>query len=165
MAETADRRAAAALFAAAAAPLAVALASQYLGGLQPCTLCLYQRVPFALVAGLALLALFRPALLRPVLWTAAALFATGAVIAAYHVGVEQHWWESFLPGCGASATSGAGSVDELRALLLETPPVRCDEIAWSLFGVSMAGYNVLYSLAAAGLAAAATRPQTTGARP
>ncbi len=164
MADADRRRLAAALFVAAAAPLVIALASQYWGGLQPCELCLYQRVPFVAVTVLGALALLKPALLRPVLWVAAAAFGTGAVIAAYHVGVEQHWWESFLPGCGASATSGAQSIEELRAMLLETPPVRCDEVAWSLFGVSMAGYNVLYSLAAAALVVAAARLLPTGAR-
>jgi disulfide bond formation protein DsbB len=33
-----------------------------------------------------------------------------------------------------------------------TAPVRCDEIAWSLFGVSMAGWNLLASLLVAGYA-------------
>ncbi|MEX2644146.1 MAG: disulfide bond formation protein B [Acetobacterales bacterium] len=155
---------AAALLAAAAAPLAAAYAAQYLGGLQPCVLCLYQRVPFAVVAVLALAALAMPRLLRPLLWLSAAALACGAVIAAYHVGVEQRWWESFLAGCGGGATAGAQTVEELRAALLETPPVRCDAVAWSLFGISMAGYNVFYSLAVAALCAAAAAIPLRGAR-
>jgi disulfide bond formation protein DsbB len=39
--------------------------------------------------------------------------------------------------------------------LLAQPVVRCDEVAWSLFGLSMAGYNFLMSLALAGFAFAA----------
>lgn len=154
---------AAGLLAAAATPLAVALLSQYVGGLAPCELCIYQRVPFAAVTLLAVVALAAPGLLRPMLWIAGSLFACGAVIAAYHVGVEQKLWESFLAGCAGGATAGAQSIEELRAALLETPPVRCDEVAWSLFGISMAGYNVLYSLVAAALCLAATRSLARGA--
>src|SRR5579864_8009339 len=74
--------------------LGAALASQYWGGLAPCELCLLQRWPWAaaiLLSFVALLAGSRPAL--P--WVAlvlAALFALGASIAFYHVGVEQHWF-------------------------------------------------------------------------
>ena len=42
------------------------------------------------------------------------------------------------------------TIDELREHLLQAPIVRCDEVAWSLFSISMAGYNVLTSLALAG---------------
>ena len=163
MSDANRRRVAGTLSAAAAAPLAITLASQYWGGLQPCELCVYQRVPFAVIAALGALALIRPASLGPLLWLSAALFAAGVVIAAYHVGVEQHWWDSFLPGCAAMATFGAQSVDELHTMLLETPPVRCDEVAWSLFGISMAGYNILYSLSAATLTVAAAHLLSQGA--
>ena len=35
---------------------------------------------------------------------------------------------------------------------MAAPLVRCDEVAWSLFGISMAGYNFMLSVAMAGLA-------------
>ena len=46
--------------------------------------------------------------------------------------------------------------DRLR-LLLAAPVVRCDEIAWSFAGLSMAGWNALASLAFAGLGVLAWR--------
>jgi disulfide bond formation protein DsbB len=64
----------------------------------------------------------------------------GAGIAAFHVGVEQHWW--------AGTSECTGTLD-LKTLtpdeLLNQPVVRCDAIAWQKFGISMAGYNVLYA--------------------
>ncbi len=90
----------------------------------------------------------KPALMRVVLALCAAIFLAGAGIAAYHVGVEQGWWQ------GAASCSGPNlntmTIDELREHLLQAPIVRCDEVAWSLFGVSMAGYNILASLALSG---------------
>ena len=67
----------------------------------------------------------------------------GAGIALFHVGVEQQLW-SGTQGCGSNIE--ATSVEAFRLKLLQQPIVRCDEIAWSLFGVSMAGYNLILSL-------------------
>ncbi len=125
-----------------------AYAFQYLGGLQPCTLCLYQRWPWWVAGVLALLALFIVAdrrLCRALVALSALSVLIGAGIAFYHVGVEQQWW------AGPTACSGGGgtpqTLEELRTQVLSAPAVRCDEVAWSLFGISMAGYNGLISLA------------------
>ena len=65
---------------------------------------------------------------------------TDAAIAAFHAGVEQHWWEGFTT-CTANKISG--STADIVAAMLAAPVVRCDAIAWSLFGVSMAGWNAI----------------------
>jgi disulfide bond formation protein DsbB len=162
MTSLSSRQAAALLLLASAALLGGAFAFQYLGGLAPCILCWWQRYAHMAViviaaaaiavsgrsdsgrgesrAGWAMVALAGMAVLA------------GAGIAAFHVGVEQHWWAG-TPECG-SQVGGASGIEELRARLLAQPIVRCDEIAWSLFGISMAGYNFLISLALAGFAAA-----------
>ena len=70
-------------------------------------------------------------------------FLVGAGIALFHIGVEQQFW-SGTQGCGSNIE--ATSVEAFRLKLLRQPIVRCDEIAWSLFGVSMAGYNLILSL-------------------
>jgi disulfide bond formation protein DsbB len=135
---------------ASAVVLGAALLSQYWGGLAPCELCLLQRWPWAAAITISFVAIMvgsRPAL--P--WVAAllaAVFAGGSVLALYHVGVEQHWF------AGPSAcTAGADSADTLEALkaqILRQQPVRCDEVPWSLFGVSLAGWNLLASVAMTG---------------
>jgi len=135
---------------ASAAALGGALIGQYGFDLQPCVLCIYQRWPYVAAAAIAL-ALWavlrrRPALAAPVLVLAALAFATTAAIAGFHVGVEQHWWQG-TTACGGAATPD--SVEALRAMLKTAPVVRCDDVAWSLLGLSMAGWNLLYG---AGLA-------------
>lgn len=138
------------ILAASAGLLGGALAFQYLGGYAPCVLCHWQRYAHAATMALVVLALAVP---RAASWlTAAAGLAllTGAGIAFFHIGVEQQWWAGTAE-CG-SAVGGAASIEELRARLMGQPIVRCDEVAWSLFGVSMAGYNFILSLALAALA-------------
>jgi disulfide bond formation protein DsbB len=127
------------------AVLGAALAFQHIGGLVPCELCYWQRYPFwiAIPAGLA--AFFAPAgkLRVGLLALAGAALATGSGVGVFHVGVEQGWWEG-LAACG-SPRGLSSSLEDLRARLLAAPVIRCDEPQWSLFGVTMAGYNVLLS--------------------
>lgn len=147
------RRAALALLAACAALLAGALVFQYGFGLEPCTLCRWQRWPHIFTIFLAALGWSFHS--RPALALAGIALLGGAAVAGFHVGVEQLWWEG-TRSCGAGSLAGL-SVDALREKLLATPVVRCDEIAWSLFGVSMAGYNALISIGLSIFALAASR--------
>ena len=80
-----------------------------------------------------------------------ACIAAHAAIAAFHVGVEQKWWEG-LPSCSGAVDMTKLSPEEMRKMILSGPPARCDQVAWSLFGISMAGYNFLISLAVAAFA-------------
>lgn len=141
---------AAAIALASAGILSMAYISQYGFGLKPCILCLYQRGPYALniVLGmLAVLASFRyPRLTRLIIYITALSFLTGAVIAGFHVGVEQEWWKG-LPSCGGDIVPQHASIEELRRSLEGQKIVRCDKPAFVLFGISMAGYNFLISLA------------------
>jgi disulfide bond formation protein DsbB len=127
-----------------------ALLSQYWGGLVPCELCLLQRWPWGVAIVISLIATIvggRPAL--P--WVAlvlAVVFAVGSAIAFYHVGVERHWFAG--PGACTGAATADDTVEALKARILGQMPVRCDEPAWSLWGVSLAGWNLLASLVMVG---------------
>ncbi len=141
-----DRLMPLAIMAASLGALGTAYTAEIAFGLEPCRLCLYQRVPYA---GAGILAILMFGLPRRYLAAAvaltAAVFLAGAGIAFHHVGVEQHWWES-VAACGGAPALPA-TTDELLASLTPEPP--CDEPAWTLFGVSMAGYNMVASTALA----------------
>ncbi len=128
------------------AMLSSAYSAQYVGGLQPCILCLYERIPWFLTGGLMLatvLMQFSGPLRRALLLLAAAALLAGAALALYHVGVEQHWWTG--PGTCSAPERMPQSLDELKAMLEAPTVVRCDEIPWQKFGVSLAGYNAIVS--------------------
>lgn len=140
-------RAPLALLATSLATLAAALGFQHVGGLDPCVLCIYQRWPYLAVAGICGVALLVRRWTRPALFACTGAFVAGLGLAGFHVGVEQGWWAG-TAACGA-ATGGAATVEELRAAIMSAPVARCDTVAWSLFGISMAGYNFLISAALA----------------
>jgi disulfide bond formation protein DsbB len=132
--------------------LSSAYSAQYIGGLRPCILCLYERIPWLITGALMLVTIlmqFSGPARRGILLFAGLLMLAGAGLGGYHVGVEQ---EIFQPPTTCSATTTPSTLNELKALLETTMPPRCDEISWSLFGISLAGYNALASLAM-GLAA------------
>jgi disulfide bond formation protein DsbB len=132
---------------ASAALIGGALLFQYVGGLQPCELCLYQRWPYYAMIVMSALALAagRPGVSAWATGIAALAFLAGASLAFYHVGVEQHWFAG--PAACTGASAGGGSIEDFRKQLMAQQPVRCDEPQWALLGVSLAGWNLLASLA------------------
>ena len=150
------------LLAAGSGPLIFALSAQYLGGLEPCVLCQYQRIPYATVMALALTGLLvSSADRRGIFLVAAGVLSAGALLALYHYGVEQHWWVS-AARCGAGATQ-TNSFEAFRATALKPLPKACDDVGWALFGHSITVYNAAVSLALAGAAAFAARRIKAGA--
>jgi len=139
---------------ASAVVLGAALLSQYWGGLAPCELCILQRWPWTAAITIALVAVLvgnRPALS----WVAlllALVFAVGAIFAFYHLGVEQKWFAG--PSACTAGGARAMTLEDLKKQLVGTPPVMCDKVQWSLFGVSLAGWNLLASLIMAGISLA-----------
>lgn len=142
------RRALTLLGLGSAGVLSAAFFFQFVLGYQPCILCLYQRWPFAAVIVVALAAQWVkawPGAVDALLVVAGLALLANSGIAFFHVGVEQHWWEGTAACVGGGALKG-DDLDALRAQIMAAPVVRCDQIPWSLFGISMAGYNVVLSL-------------------
>jgi len=129
--------------------LAGALASQFIGGLAPCPLCIWQRWPHlaaAVVALFAVTVLWR--LLRPLAVLGAGVMAVSAGLALFHVGVEQGWWSG--PGTCSAASPVGADPSALLDQILDAPLVRCDEVAWAFLGLSMAAWNGIISMVLAG---------------
>lgn len=124
-----------------AVALAGAYASQYLGGLYPCEMCWWQRYGHFAALALALVAFVAP---PPRLWTAFAgiALAVVTVIAGYHAGVEYGWFAG-ITGCTSDVRFGGGQ--DPMAAIMNAPLIRCDAVQWSLFHISLAGFDFLWS--------------------
>lgn len=143
-----DKKATLAAFLLGLATIAGAWGSQVFGGLVPCELCLEQRLAY--YWGLPILA----AIL--VLWNrlpltvwyiamaaAAAIFVWGTYMGVYHAGVEWEFWPgpTLCTGLGDPNLSFGDLGGEIEAV------IPCDHVQFRLFGISLAGYNALISLA------------------
>jgi len=139
--------------AGAAAALAAAGYFQLVVGLAPCPLCLDQRLPYYAAIPIGLLSAYAAhrgwaRLARAGLAVLALLMLVDAGIAIFHAGVEWRFWQG-----PTACTSGTPLVvsDIMSALKTAHVP-RCDEAAWRLMGISMAGWNALIALGLAGVA-------------
>jgi disulfide bond formation protein DsbB len=134
---------------------------QYQLGYAPCPLCYQQRIPyyFAIPLGLLLgvIAIYgsRKQLLRYGLYLLALVLMVSAGMGVYHAGVEWGFWQG-PTSCAASAPSSA-PIGNILESLGKVRAVPCNEAAWRLFGISLAGYNALISAAAAIIALAGAR--------
>lgn len=132
-----------------AAMLAAAHAFEHFAYLLPCQLCLRQREVYWAAIAMSATGL--------ILWNIrknrrflvafnvmlALVFLTGAVVAAYHAGVEWGFWPA-PSGCAAGAVDvvnlDLGTIDE------RTATASCESAVWTMLGLSMAGWNALVSL-------------------
>lgn len=127
--------------------LFVAFFGQHVLDIRPCILCIYQRIPYvvtALIAGAAAAMPISLSARRLAVALCGVVFAAGAALATYSVGVEEHWW------AGAAGCEGVPTIFSLDDLLGEsatTSPLRtCDLDVWRLFGLSLAAYNAMVQI-------------------
>ena len=152
---------------ASLAMLAAAFAAQYLFGLEPCVLCHYQRVPYGATTVLAIVGVSLAGEGRMpgiIIGLCGVIFLTGACLAFYHVGVEQNWWGS-IAACGGGEARADITLEQLQAGLAAKPPKPCDQVDWTVFGVSLAGFNALASLGLAVFSLTASRTLIRRGRP
>jgi disulfide bond formation protein DsbB len=129
-------------------------------GYQPCELCLTERYAFYAAAPLAAVTAALASrsirgLARAGFALLAAAFVANAALAAYHVGVEYHWWAG--PTACTGGLTGSVDVNNLVKALNSVKVVRCDEVQLRIAGLSLAGWNVLASAALAIYAALAAK--------
>lgn len=106
-------------------------------GLFPCEMCWWQRWPHLAALPLAAIGL----MLAPSrAWTALAALSilVSGLIGGFHAGVEYGWWEGITSCATTDPSANVMSFDE-------APLIRCDVAPWTLFGISLAGWNFLFS--------------------
>ena len=124
-------------------------------GYLPCELCLLQRYAYYVGVPLALLVfLWNPSWIRAALAVMALLWLASAVFGFWHAGIEWGWWEGPVT-CSGGGDLGVGGGLGLPDLTKRA--VKCNEAAIRIFGLSLAGWNAVFSLLFAVLAFRAAR--------
>lgn len=159
----ANRLAPTLIFMASVVVLGTALLSQYVGGLQPCELCLYERWPYYAIVAVMLPAILSRAtnIVRAALVLSVLIFLGSSALASYHVGVEQHWIEG---PTACTSDLPASSPEALLEALQGRQPAQCDVVQWSFHGISLAGLNLAVSLAPTAFSLWALTRSYAGAR-
>lgn len=135
-------------------PLALlggAFGSQYFGGLYPCEMCWWQRYAHMAALVPAVLAFTAPAeatRARILVGLAALGIAVSGAIAVYHAGVEAKIFEGFTT---CTALVKGGNTADLLKQIVHAPLIRCDQVQFRFLGISLAGWNAIFSLGGAAL--------------
>ena len=108
-------------------------------------MCHWQRWPHYAAIALALIAFLVPEkpLGRALVGLAVIAILTSGAIGVFHAGVEYHWWKG-ITRCSAPI-SGRSTAD-IMAQIMATPAIQCDVPQWTLFGISLAGFNAIFSI-------------------
>ncbi|MEP3225380.1 MAG: disulfide bond formation protein B [Parasphingorhabdus sp.] len=123
-----------------------ALISEYVFGLYPCEMCMWQRWPHlaAIILALGALALRKHKIAKFIVIDAALAILISGLIGGFHAGVEYGWWDG-ITACASTVPAGGDMLESI----MNAPLVRCDVAPWSLMGISLAGFNFLLSVGGA----------------
>tara|TARA_B100001540_G_scaffold259868_1_gene238358 strand:- start:831 stop:1310 length:480 start_codon:yes stop_codon:yes gene_type:complete len=115
---------------------------EYILGVKPCILCLYQRVPYIIAIFFCFFGYYN---LKNRLWIyfLVITFLISAILSGYHVGIENNVFNEFS-GC-TSNNSNITNKDELLKALKETQP-NCKDVTFKLLGFSLATINLFLSI-------------------
>ena len=135
--------------------LLIAFIAEYKFSILPCSLCIYERYVYGVLAGLSVLNCFIKN--RKIIYLQLIALTVGAALSFYHVGVESHWWKG-LESCSGSFNLSLSDkmttqqkVEILRQKLSNAPVVRCDEVSWRVFGISATIWNLLVFMGLTGM--------------
>ena len=108
----------------------------------PCRLCLYQRIPYLISI---FICFFGFNYYKNFLWMylLIILFIISAILAGYHVGIENSIFEEFS-GCTSENINITNKLDLLNNLKKTMPS--CKNVDFKLFGLSLATINLIISL-------------------
>lgn len=120
--------------------LFLAYFAEHIWGLEPCSLCLYERIPYGISAGASLLSLTVPIFRKYLPFLCTLIFLSSSFLGGYHVGVE---WKIFAPplSCASSKNFKGLSISEMEKAIMRRPVVRCDQVNWRILSRSAAEWN------------------------
>lgn len=131
--------------------LAFAYFVEYILGHEPCILCLYQRIPYFIIAVVSTIAIGAKKFYKYALLLIAVSIASNIALAGYHFGVEQGVFEATDKCAGRVDFAKAHSLEELKTLIYSAPLARCDQVNFLIFGTSMTAWNFLFNILLLGI--------------
>lgn len=136
------------LFLTSTLAIVAAYISQYIFGLEPCILCLYQRQPFFAIIALSSFALVffkKIKTQKNLVLLSLFLLFVNCLIAFYHSAVEKKLVQGPTT-CSSDSLNDFNNIEDLKNALLTAKAVRCDEPEFFFLNLTMANWNFIYCL-------------------
>ena len=119
-----------------------ALYVEYILGYKACKLCLYQRVPYIFAIFICFIG-YNYFKNDKILILVAIIFLISVLISGYHYGIENNIFKEFS-GCAVNSLEIVDKTELLNSL--NNNVTSCKDVNFKLFGISLAGINLLFSL-------------------
>jgi len=119
-----------------------ALYVEYILGYKACKLCLYQRVPYIFAIFICFIG-YNYFKNDKILILVAIIFLISVLISGYHYGIENNIFKEFS-GCAVNSLEIVDKTELLNSL--NDNVTSCKDVNFKLFGISLAGINLLFSL-------------------
>lgn len=131
--------------------LIFAYGAEYAFGINPCELCFYQRYLFWGILGVGLMTVYFDK--KVFAYLQLFIISLAIALSIYHIGIENHWWAG-PKSCSGALSGTPSTIEELKSQLMARPIARCDQVNWSIFGVSATVWTLLLQLGLFGLGTA-----------
>tara|TARA_B100001175_G_scaffold269301_1_gene241054 strand:+ start:597 stop:1073 length:477 start_codon:yes stop_codon:yes gene_type:complete len=119
-----------------------ALYVEYILNYNPCKLCLYQRIPYIIAIFISFIG-YNYFKNNKILILIIIIFSISFLVSGYHYGIENNFFEEFS-GCTTNSLEIIDKTELLKSL--NDNVVSCKDTNFKLFGISLAGINLLFSL-------------------
>ena len=117
---------------------------EYILGYQPCSLCLYERIPFFLAILIILINYKYNKLEKYLIFLLAIIFFISTILSLYHLGIEQGFIQESLL---CNLEKGANIIDKNEILRqLQQKSISCKDVTFKIFGLSLTSYNIIICL-------------------
>ena len=123
--------------------LCIAYVAQYVFGLMPCKLCLFERIPYFVALIPALITICKGS--KVSFFVIIASYTAGILLSVYHAGLEYGWFTDFFK-CAGDLSAGTSFSDIKSSLLSGGPVVSCKVPSFVFLGLSLSGWNAAYFL-------------------
>ena len=116
---------------------------------QPCKLCLYERIPYFVSILLITKFFLIKGYEKATLLILSLIFIISSILAFYHFGIEQGFFEESL-ACTTANLSETLTKEELLKQLSQNT-ISCKDASFRIFGFSLAAINTIFSVALSGI--------------
>ena len=117
---------------------------EYILGHKPCSLCLYERIPYFLSILLIAKLLFFNGYEKIILLILFFIFVASSILAFYHFGIEQGFFSETLICEAKNQTENLSKEQLLEQLKINS--ISCKDVSFKIFGFSLASINTVLSL-------------------
>jgi len=130
--------------------------SQYFFDLLPCILCIYQRIPLAIILITIIISLIlatkkiskkinQQIIKKLSLAIITLSLLSNVILSFYHSGVERKIFK-MTTKCQSDKSLNPQDLEQLRAMIANAKLAKCDDISFSFLKLSMANWNLIFTL-------------------